>query len=593
MTTHEFNNLQKGLQKYAKDITDSVLGGVPVPVTAPKPMAIGGFSGSTSPPVVQQNNNIAAPAGSAPPTAQPSVVSAPPASTAPAVTPPVAAQSVAAQPPSPVAANVSAQAQQQINTTPNPNGGFSPAQQPLPSASPAEPPASFPPLVPAPQPAATQAPNTPKQLAITGAGTADKAFAPLMTKMRNATTPQQKQALQQEVSSTFKQHMAENPIYQQGIADMQAGKNDTEGAKALQGNMDKYKDTQVYEEFEKLKRAHPEANLSDHKTYASFLSQASNTAMTKFNEMPMEQKLLTGLGLGGGLIGILSSMFGEGGMTGGLLGMLGLAVGGAAGAAGGMFGDDARRMVGQGAMNVAGFFGQNVPTAQSVTGALNGGGGSAVQSVMDAKNEQGQAGGWTAGQAEIDKYKGQLGTLTGMGRGMGTTMLMGLPGEGAPQTADAAGQMYDQLAAKQQELADPNYLYNQALTQATEQAKTRVGGILPDLGRFRGLIGQPDLGTSLGIPAGVTPEEMARAELIKRYGEFPMQNKTSALVQNLLHKFAMQQLVTKAARCWAGYEPVPGKAPYSDNSCRPKRKKKAEKKAEQYSGQPFNQAIGY
>ena len=57
MTTHEFNNLQKGLQKYAKDITDSVLGGGPVPVTAPKPMAIGGFSGSTSPPVVQQNNN--------------------------------------------------------------------------------------------------------------------------------------------------------------------------------------------------------------------------------------------------------------------------------------------------------------------------------------------------------------------------------------------------------------------------------------------------------------------------------------------------------------------------------------------------------
>lgn len=37
----------------------------------------------------------------------------------------------------------------------------------------------------------------------------------------------------------------------------------------------------------------------------------------------------------------------------------------------------------------------------------------------------------------------------------------------------------------------------------------------------------------------------------------------------------------KAARCWAGYEPVPGKAPYSEDSCRPKRKakKKQEKKA--------------
>lgn len=39
----------------------------------------------------------------------------------------------------------------------------------------------------------------------------------------------------------------------------------------------------------------------------------------------------------------------------------------------------------------------------------------------------------------------------------------------------------------------------------------------------------------------------------------------------------------KAARCWAGYEPVPGKAPYSEDSCRPagskKKPKKEEKKA--------------
>ena len=35
-------------------------------------------------------------------------------------------------------------------------------------------------------------------------------------------------------------------------------------------------------------------------------------------------------------------------------------------------------------------------------------------------------------------------------------------------------------------------------------------------------------------------------------------------------------------RCWEGYEPVPGKEPYSDGSCRPagakKKKKKSEKK---------------
>ena len=590
MTTHEFNNLQKGLQKYAKDITDSVLGGSPVPVTAPKPMAIGGFSGSTSPPVVQQNNNIEAPAGSAPPTAQPSVVSAPPASTAPAVTPPVAAQ-----PPSPVAANVSAQAQQQINTTPNPNGGFSPAQQPLPSASPAAPPASFPPLLPAPQPAATQAPNTPKQLAITGAGTADKAFAPLMTKMQNATTPQQKQALQQEVSSTFKQHMAENPIYQQGIADMQAGKNDTEGAKALQGNMDKYKNTQVYEEFEKLKQAHPEANLSDHKTYASFLSQASNTAMTKFNEMPMEQKLLTGLGLGGGLIGILSSMFGEGGMTGGLLGMLGLAAGGMAGAAGGMFGDQAQATTGKMMGDMGNFFGLipdeardasnfNEAAAQktrdSIAGAMRG-----------AKPGEGAQIGQQMLTAERAKFE-PLRNLYKINPQGAYSMLMGM--KNGPQTADDAAKLYARLNTQYDETGQKGYLFNQTLAAARKEHREALNAKYdgPKPTWLNPAVGARAAASAKRFIAG----QMTDEDLQKRVYDmgFEKQMAENGANTNIAQQIFFKQAVQKAARCWAGYEPVPGKAPYSDNSCRPKRKKKkAEKKAEQYSGQPFNQAIGY
>jgi hypothetical protein len=37
--------------------------------------------------------------------------------------------------------------------------------------------------------------------------------------------------------------------------------------------------------------------------------------------------------------------------------------------------------------------------------------------------------------------------------------------------------------------------------------------------------------------------------------------------------------IEKAARCWKGYEPVPGKKPYSNDSCRPTGSKKKEKKA--------------
>ena len=54
-------------------------------------------------------------------------------------------------------------------------------------------------------------------------------------------------------------------------------------------------------------------------------------------------------------------------------------------------------------------------------------------------------------------------------------------------------------------------------------------------------------------------------------------NNTGAYIQN--------DLIPKIARCWKGYEPVPGKKPYSEDSCRPqdgKKKKKMKKKAEDY-----------
>jgi hypothetical protein len=50
----------------------------------------------------------------------------------------------------------------------------------------------------------------------------------------------------------------------------------------------------------------------------------------------------------------------------------------------------------------------------------------------------------------------------------------------------------------------------------------------------------------------------------------------------------------KHARCWEGYEPVPGKEPYSEDSCRPKRskKEKKEKKAStDINSMPVNENI--
>lgn len=46
----------------------------------------------------------------------------------------------------------------------------------------------------------------------------------------------------------------------------------------------------------------------------------------------------------------------------------------------------------------------------------------------------------------------------------------------------------------------------------------------------------------------------------------------------------LARVLAKQARCWEGYEPVPGKEPYSEDSCRPKgSSKKKEKKAESCS----------
>jgi hypothetical protein len=47
----------------------------------------------------------------------------------------------------------------------------------------------------------------------------------------------------------------------------------------------------------------------------------------------------------------------------------------------------------------------------------------------------------------------------------------------------------------------------------------------------------------------------------------------------------------KQARCWEGYETVPGKEPYSEDSCRPKKSKKEKKAATDLSSMPVNENI--
>lgn len=55
----------------------------------------------------------------------------------------------------------------------------------------------------------------------------------------------------------------------------------------------------------------------------------------------------------------------------------------------------------------------------------------------------------------------------------------------------------------------------------------------------------------------------------------------------------VKEALEKHSRCWEGYEPVPGKEPYSEDSCRPKGEKKQqkEKKAVDLDKMPINENI--
>jgi hypothetical protein len=420
-------------------------------------------------------------------------------------------------------------------------------------------------------------------------------------RFKDPNVPQaEKQKMAQDL---VQQKFTARPELKTGMADLHAGR-DTPAAKAFQAEVDKAGNEWVKQEYARLRQENPGISTQ---AAGSLL----NTAMSNWQQMPEPMKWMTGLGLGGGLLSLFSGLFGEGGMGMGLLGILGLGGAGLAGAAGGMFGDDARRLVGQGAVGAANLFGAEIPNAQAVQSGLSGAGNAdATQRVQQAMNAEG--GGWAAGQAEVGKSRAGLERLMGLGRHNGSTMLMGLSGEGAPRTAEEAGQMYDQLAAKHQELSDPMFLQNQARRAGLARLQTAneaQGGVFdnmfaarsapkdlstmgqrafnsgfredsvlqhflkdPELKKF--LSKSPD-GKYYTLPQGNNYAEFVNNMLTNRYGAYPGAEKGGAL--NIAEKLAAEFRGMKLARCWAGYEPVPGTKKYSEGSCRPKGSKKTQK----------------
>jgi len=273
----------------------------------------------------------------------------------------------------------------------------------------------------------------------------------------------------------------------------------------------------------------------------SRVSNIVNGATQAWKNMPASAQAATAIGVPAGLAGLygaLNSNSTSGAVGGGLMAALGLGAAGLSAAGTGAFGDTARQAVGRGAMGLAGFLGQNVPSAET----LNAGNGAAQKEVMDAmmaQNEAGTYGGWAAGQKTINGYRDKLSPLMGLGREYGTTALMGLPGEGAPQTSEAAGKLYDELSGHYTNLQNPDFLRQQVSDAATKRVADST------------LLNNPISRTvSDWSGGGGTPEAMAQSWVQKNFGDYPAAQKAAA--DKVIYKILAASAVRRAtARAYA------------------------------------------
>ena len=161
--------------------------------------------------------------------------------------------------------------------------------------------------------------------------------------------------------------------------------------------------------------------------------------------------------------------------------------------------------------------------------------------------------------ALLGGYMGRKGGLGGLG--------LGALGLGAAAMGGASGGMFG------------------------EGAQRFTGKMLYNIGSLFG--GKGDTGSQINMLSKMSPQmgatvlmgrdpNLSSADALKQY-EFLTKNRDmiTRMLPNLDTKKASAGDLAKIARCWKGYEPVPGKAPYSDGSCRPagSKKKKKEKKA--------------
>ena len=330
----------------------------------------------------------------------------------------------------------------------------------------------------------------------------------------------------------------------QGLKDKMAGLQ-TDASAQFEKSFTDAASNEIDKAFSEYKAQNPNSSPQED---GNFIGSITN----QIQSMPPEAQWAMGLGVPLALLGIGMSVFGGGGLGSLLMTALGVGAAGFGAASGGLFGQDAQNSVNSAigglGKSLAPMLGINLPNETDIKTRLT---AAAEKSPEQAQAELAKV------RAEVEPY--------------------------ARFSPEAQKFLTDS--------ADPNYMYNQAKNYATENfaqlADERMAN--PEgrtwtqyAGKLLGLKGEDanKPGTWSSYLMGA-PDTAIRA-----------QNVEESLAQKGWKRAALQ-VMHKAARCWAGYEPVPGKKPYSNDSCRPiggkKKKKKTEKKAvEGYTGAHSN-----
>lgn len=397
----------------------------------------------------------------------------------------------------------------------------------------------------------------------------------------------------------------ENPQYYEGFQDIQAGRTDTEAAKAYQGRLQQAQDEFVQQQVQAdpQKAATPQG-----------FGEIVNGAMSTFQNMHPAMQAMVGIGLPVGLIGIMSSMFGEGGMGMGILGALGLGAGVLGGAAGGMFGQGASNMVGDAMYNMGSFLGMVPEAREGSLDALKG--DNPIQSIIKGQSKGHD--GWIGPKVETVKKQledgrkqvGQLRQLMALPVGNDAKIRLMQRLDPSIKSVEDAQKIFANAGTVLNAYDDPKSELSQHIQKGERYVESpwsvigeEVSNFLPSAsawanqaGDGTGFVPPRAKGASMNMHTliekwafnDMDAKELSdikaekakgapyRVEDARREHELNLRNQATAPVEKKLVVMCM-----KSARCWAGYEPVPGKKPYSNDSCRPvgSKKKDSKKKA--------------